>query len=450
LSLVVVLRSLGEVVQHPEVWSNWQRHLAARGDSLHILLLAGLIFPKLALGLSGFETGVSVMPLIQGSGAAESGAPLGRIRATRRLLGAAAGVMSVMLLGSSFATTLLIPDQAFQPGGEANGRALAYLAHKYLGTAFGTFYDMVTIAILWLAGASAMAALLNLIPRYLPRFGMAPRWVAYPRPLVLVFFAVNLVITLIFKADVDAQAGAYATGVLVLILSAAIAVTLAQWRERPAAGLYFGCTALVFAFALGDNVLLRPDGVIIAGAFIFLTLSLSGLSRYRRATELRVEHMRLADAESEQLWPQLREQRINLVPIKHPSRADRWEKSREIQASYKVEGPVVFLHVELLDDRSEFAGHLEVRIRHVPDRGHYLMTVHGAVALANTIAYLSERLDPRAIFLGLTRRNPMGQAFKYLLWGEGETGLMVYQILLRHWESTVAEDVRPAIFLMSD
>ena len=33
---------------------------------------------------------------------------------------------------------------------------------------------------------------------------------------------------------------------------------------------------------------------------------------------------------------------------------------------------------------------------------------------------------------------------------EGETGLMVYAVLLRYWEWTPEEDVRPLIFLMSD
>ena len=68
----------------------------------------------------------------------------------------------------------------------------------------------------------------------------------------------------------------------------------------------------------------------------------------------------------------------------------------------------------------------------------------------NTIAYMSEVIDPISIFLGLSRLNLMSQALRYLLWGEGETGLMVYTILLRYWEWTPEEDVRPVIFLMSD
>ena len=71
-------------------------------------------------------------------------------------------------------------------------------------------------------------------------------------------------------------------------------------------------------------------------------------------------------------------------------------------------------------------------------------------SIANTIAYLSEAMQPKGIFLGLTRENPVTQAVKYLLWGEGETGILVYQILLKYWASTPQEDERPHIFLMSD
>ena len=254
LNLVVLGRGVWEVARHPALVSDWRSMLTARGDLSLVLLGAMLVFPKLALGLSGFETGVSVMPLIDGGEADHGytprlgGRPRGRIGNTRKLLAVAASIMSVMLILSSFVTTLLIAPQDYQLGGKASGRAIAFLAHKYIGPGFGTVYDLSTILILGLAGASAMAGLLHLIPRYLPRFGMAPRWAALSRPLVLVLFAIDVVITLIFRANVEAQSGAYATGVLVLILSAAFAATLALWRERRwlIAG-YSGILSLVFA-----------------------------------------------------------------------------------------------------------------------------------------------------------------------------------------------------------
>jgi hypothetical protein len=455
LNLVVLSRGLWEVSKHPEVLANWHLRLSARGDTTFLVMTALLVFPQLALGLSGFETGVSVMPLISGGeedrgfNPRAGGAPKGRIRNTRRLLLVAATIMSVMLTLSSFVTTMLIAPADYKIGGKASGRAIAFLAHEYLGTAFGTIYDLSTILILGLAGASAMAGLLHLIPRYLPRFGMAPRWAAMARPLILVLFAINIVITLIFRANVEAQSGAYATGVLVLILSAAFAATLALWQERRwfLAG-YSGLLCLVFGYTLVDNCLERPDGLIIGTVFTLLLMAASALSRSLRAVELRITEGYFADVESWRMGPETRGKKVHLVPVPDSSAETRRRKRSMIARYYNVKGPFLFLHVNLLDNRSEFSAPLEVTVR--KERNDYIVEVYGATAIANSIAFISECIDPISIFIGLTRRDLMGQALRYLTFGEGETGLMVYTILVRYWESTPWEDVRPLIFLMSD
>ena len=149
-------------------------------------------------------------------------------------------------------------------------------------------YDISTIAILWFAGASATAGLLNLVPRYLPRYGMAPEWTRAVRPLVLIFVAIAFFITWWFDADVDAQSGAYATGVLVLMLSASFASTVAVHRRgRRGAALGFGVITAVFAYTLVTNVIERPDGIKIALLFIVGIVVSSFASRVHRAFELR-------------------------------------------------------------------------------------------------------------------------------------------------------------------
>ncbi|HEX6874010.1 MAG TPA: amino acid transporter, partial [Micromonosporaceae bacterium] len=270
LNLVVVVVGLEHIITAPQVIPDWTSALFTSYGSPWVMVgIAVLVFPKLALGLSGFETGVAVMPQIKGEPDETEENPAGRIRGARTLLLTAAVIMSTFLITSSFITTLLIPQGQFQPGGEANGRALAYLAHEYLGNGFGTVYDVSTILILWFAGASAMAGLLNLVPRYLPRYGMAPEWARAVRPLVLVFAAIAFGVTWVFDANVDAQSGAYATGVLVLMTSASVAVTLsAAQRGARRSAIGFAVIAAVFVYTTIDNIIERPDGVRIASLFI--------------------------------------------------------------------------------------------------------------------------------------------------------------------------------------
>nr|BFE73561.1 hypothetical protein GCM10020092_068620 [Actinoplanes digitatis] len=233
LNAIIIGAGLVEVVTSPTAWSAWTTALTSQGGSFADLVGPALFaFPLLVLGLSGFETGVSMMPLVASDGADAEQRLRSRIRNSRKLLTTAAVIMSVYLLSSSLVTTILIPAGEFAEGGAANGRALAWLAHEQFGETFGTVYDISTVLILWFAGASAMAGLVNIVPRYLPGYGMAPEWGRAVRPVVLVYTAISVVLTIAFKADVDAQAGAYATGILAMMVSGAFAVTVSAFRHR--------------------------------------------------------------------------------------------------------------------------------------------------------------------------------------------------------------------------
>jgi hypothetical protein len=436
LNVIVVVVGLWEVLIHPTVVHDWTTALTTEhGNPLMIVAIALVVFPKLALGLSGFETGVAVMPHVQGGPEDTEQLPIGRIIGTRRLLTTAALTMSVFLITSSIITTFLIPAKAFEPGGAANGRALAYLAHEYLGNGFGTVYDLSTIAILWFAGASAMAGLLNLVPRYLPRYGMAPDWARAVRPLVLVFTAVAFLVTILFHADVDAQGGAYATGVLVLITSAAVAVTLsARRRHERGKTVAFGIIAAIFVYTTLANVVERPDGVKISGCFIAGILVVSLLSRLRRAFDLRVTDVELDDLANRFIRDCARTN-IRLV-ANEPDRGDLPEyrdKQRQMMADHDIPSAndIVFVEVTVTDP-SDFETQLRVRgeVRH--DRFRVLIMDSSSVptALAALLLHIRDQTDKQPhIYFEWTEGNPAVQFLRYLFFGQGEVAPVTREVL---------------------
>ncbi|EDY58675.2 MULTISPECIES: APC family permease [Streptomyces] len=389
LNVVVVVVGLWHVLTAGHVVADWSSALTAEhGNVFAMVGVALLVFPKLALGLSGFETGVAVMPHVKGDPGDTEERPTGRIRDTKKLLTTAALIMSVFLIATSFITTLLIPAKDFESGGPANGRALAYLAHEYLGGAFGTVYDVSTIAILWFAGASAMAGLLNLMPRYLPRYGMAPHWARAVRPMVIVFTLIGFLVTWIFDADVDAQGGAYATGVLVLISSAAIAVTIAA-RKAGQRGwtIGFAVISAVFLYVTVANVIERPDGVKIGACFIAGIILVSLLSRLARAFELRVTSVHLDDM-AERFIRDIASRKIRFIANEPDQRdqAEYREKVEQIRADNDIPGEdFVFVEVTVLDP-SEFEASLTVRgeVLH----GRYRVLTLESSSIPNALAAL--------------------------------------------------------------
>jgi hypothetical protein len=515
LSAVVIGNGVGDVLAHPELLGNWWTGLQHTfGSPVFMVGAALLVFPALALGLSGFETGVVVMPLVKGDPTDTPENPAGRIRNAKKLLTSAAAIMSVLLIGSATVTTLLIPAGEFwpatsitrtvnssdlaagmvtmdmpldaqespqniitvplpggrtgtytvpvqaggevitmtvtqvdlggatqvtmsKPAGGANGRALAYLAHERLGEVFGTVYDVSTILILWFAGASAMAGLLNIVPRYLPRYGMAPEWARSTRPLVVLFTVVAALVTVVFQASVDRQAGAYATGVLALMTSAAFAVCLTEWRRHHrVAAVGFGVVTAIFVYTLVITITQRPEGLMIAAIFIATILFFSAMSRIVRSTELRVSNV-ILEPQAEAIFAQWQAahhgpMRFIANKLDAGDRAEYDAKELDVRAATHLgkKKPAIFLEVEVID-ASEFAA--DVRVGGELVGRHAVLRARG-VAVPNTLAaimlHISQMTEqPPHIYFNWSERGPAENVMLFLMGGGGDIPPLTHEIL---------------------
>lgn len=474
LNLLVIGSGLVFLVFHPQYFVGWVNNLSTGNwhidePILHgqgwgvIIALSLLYFPKLALGLSGFETGVAVMPLIKGDAGDDPHQPKGRIRNTRKLLATAAIIMSVYLLGSSLVVATLINPRHLQAKGEgihadrvpgeAANRALAFLAHGeaahgengvninpwLFGEVFGTIYDIATVVILSFAGLSAMAGLLNLVPQYLPRYGMAPEWTRAIRPLVALFTIINLFVTWLFDADVEAQGGAYATGVLVLILSACVATVIDHWRMRSGGWMsrmpwpYF-LIACVFLYTTVANMIERPDGIKIASWFILAILVSSFGSRLKRSTELRFRAFEFADLESRFLWDSLKHMEFPVLVPHRPGRRQLADKEASIRKRHRLadDVPIVFIEAEL-GDPSEFQQSPLLAVIREGER--FVISVKRCASTAHAIAVIALECSrvgrPPEIHFGWSDENPLAASIGFFLFGEGNVPWRVRELICK-------------------
>jgi hypothetical protein len=438
LNAVIVVVGLREVFASPEVLQMWTQALTANGTGFVDIAGPALIaFPLLVLGLSGFETGVSMMPLVAATGDSPEERLASRIKNTRKLLTAAALIMSAYLITTSFITTVLIPPEQFVEGGEANGRALAYLGHEMLGEAFGTVYDVSSILILWFAGASAMAGLINIVPRYLPGYGMAPEWGRAVRPVVLVYTAVSIAITIAFHADVNAQAGAYATGILAMMVSGAVAVAISAVRSRQrAATVGFTVLTLILLYALGANVIEKPDGIVISAFFIIGIIAISVISRLKRAFELRVTDVRLDD--TAKLFIRDCARRTIRLVANEPDlldAAEYREKRAQVMKDHDLTEAQDFIFVEItVQDPSEFATVLDVN-GHVAHQRHRVLKMESATvpnALAALLLHLRDDTGRQPhIYFEWTEGHPAVNLLRFLALGVGEVAPVTREVLRR-------------------
>jgi hypothetical protein len=479
LNGIVITSGLWYLAQNPSCISEWWQeglpeHLGSQPQApwlgagwLALLVLAVIKLPQLSLGFSGFELSMIVMPQVRGDATDDPQDPRGRIVNTRKILFLAAGLMSLYLLGAVTVTTLLIPPDQFAPGGLAVNRALAYLAHggelldgrsgaalnPLLGPIFGSIYDASSILILCFAGSSVMTGLALLLPRILLRFGMELEWANRFGLLFLWLAGVNMAVTFLFQAEVDYQRGAYATGVVALILATSL-VALGHWRKHslPHRRWWqqpwrFAITAGLFLLLLLTVVVQSPSGLMISCFFIGTILTSSVVSRVLRTHELRTVGFDFVDERSHFLWDSLRLADFPVLVPHRPGRHERLGKAKEIREHHQLDphAEIVFLEVAV-DDPSNFYQRLLIEI--FEEDKHFVIKVTHCVSVAHAIAAIALEMSrhsrPPTLHFGWSEMDLMSASWSYLAFGEGNVPWRVRELII---ESESDPSRRPRVVI---
>jgi hypothetical protein len=400
----------------------------------------------MALGLSGFELSMASASLIRGRPDDDPERPRGRMRDARKMMLAAALIMSVFLIASVLVATLLVKWPA--KGAEnhpAADRALAYLAHgevadvsPLFGPGFGTLYDLSTVLILCLAGASAAIGFRDLVPQYLARYGMQLRWAQKVGVILHLFNVVILLVTIYFRASVQAQQMAYATSVLMLLTGAAAAAVLdlrRRWRGswlRPAVLTPFVLIGVFFVGLAGLTLVQSASGLAIALAFVGVTVATAFVSRWLRSTELRFHGFAFADEHSQKRWDEIRNLEFQVLVPHRPDYLTLAEKEREVRRKHRLSEDVPLLFIEAeLGDPSEFYQEPLMRITSVD--GREVIRVSQCTSVAHVIAAIGLEFRqvgrPPEIYFNWSDKSPLAANLSFLLMGQGNVPWMVHALI---------------------
>jgi len=428
-----------------------QAQFAAPGAWWYMAAICLLSFPKMALGLSGFELSMVVMPLVKGHASDLPADPRSRVRHVRQLLFVAASIMALFLLGSALVATTLIPADAFTTSEKAANRTLAYLAHGGLlvdgnsalevnalfGTAFGTLYDAVTIIILCLAGASVAIGLRDFVPHYLHRLGMELDWALKAGAILYIFNGINLLVTVMFRASVTAQRGAYATSVLTLLCGAALIAVLDLYRRRQGRWFQrlpwaFVAISLIFFSSALAAMIAKPDGLLIALGFVLAIIISSILSRALRSTELRFGGFEFKDAQSQFLWESLKYLEFPVLIPHRPGLDSLDAKECAIRQRHRLAADVPVVFVEAcLGDVSDFYHQPLMEI--TEEEGRFIIRVSRCASVSHVIAAIALELSkvgkPPEIHFGWSNESPIEANLNFLLFGQGNIPWMVRDLI---------------------
>jgi hypothetical protein len=481
LTGIIITNGVIYIAHHPERLQNWFHRISGHASGRGLLevlpglaLIALLSAPELALGLSGFELSMTSAPLVRGRDDDDPERPRGRIRRTRMLLVAAVLIMGVFMLGSVLTVSQLVPQKALQGDaalhedwtGDAMHRALAYLAHgekltadqiarlpdaekaiaqvrsedvsPLFGPAFGTLYDISTILILCLAGASVAISLKQLVPQYLAKFGMQLQWAEKVGAILHLFNITILLVTIVFQASVAAQQWAYAASVLVLLMSASLAAFLEvrrRWRGsswRLVVGAPFFLILTLFLVLVGVTFTKDRTGLYIPMLFVGVLIVTGFLSRLLRSTELRCRGFELADEHSRRRWEVITQYEFQVLVPHRPHGLTLAEKEKRIRHVHRLgpDVPIIFIEATL-EDPSEFQMTPLLKIEH--REGQEIIVVDRCASIAHVIAAVALEFrkvgKPPEVHFAWSEESPITANLGFLLFGEGNIPWMVHALL---------------------
>jgi hypothetical protein len=308
----------------------------------------------------------------------------------------------------------------------------------WFGPAFGTLYDISTVLILCLAGASVTLGLRDVVPRYLARYGMQLRWAQKVGVILHLFNVTILVVILVFHASVSAQQWAYAASVLVLLTGAGLAALLdvrRRWADsawQAVASLPFLLVCGVFLTLVGLTYMHNRSGLYIPLVLVLVLVGTAFASRWFRSTELRFEGFVFADEHSRDRWEEICQLEFQVLVPHRPGGLTLAEKDAEIRARHRLvpDVPIIYIEAEL-GDPSDFVQAPEMSVCSV--EGFEVIRVSRCSSIAHVLAAIGLEFRhvgrPPEIHFGWSEESPLAANLHFLLFGEGNVPWMVHALI---------------------
>jgi len=208
----------------------------------------------------------------------------------------------------------------------------------------------------------------------------------------------------------------------------------ARRHRQPRSVVGFAVVTLIFAYALIENVIEKPDGIVISLAFIAGIIVISLISRLARATELRADDIDFDDTAAVFIAGCTDQGELHVIANKRQAGdlAEYRDKELEQRTLNPIPDscPIVFLEVDVTDP-SDFAQ--ELHVQGVEVDGYRVLRAHSP-AVPNALAAIMLRIRDETgmrphLHFQWSEGNPLAHLVRFVLLGQGETAPVTREIL---------------------